>query len=330
MANNNKMISAIDLGFGFSKYMQYIPSRNEFMPAVIPSLSIPVDSKNLDDIHLTKRNTTEVLHEGAKYEVGNDIAALTSGNSPRYLINDFYKSKEYTVLMKGVLKLMNVNYLDLLVLGVPVSQVDVARKYLMDTWTGEIDLDSEKIIKIRSVIVLAQPLGGFAHHASQTGNAREIQKQRNLIIDPGFFTVDWLLIDNMLKMKGSGSDQSGVSYFLKEIAKQMGQDHKNFTFMNRIDQYFFDSKPLFMNGKKIDFTPYLPQANLVLEKSVKAMLSELPDTQFIDNIIMIGGAAHIYLPFFQNQFPNIKIALSKRSQLSNVLGFFDIGKSIVK
>jgi plasmid segregation protein ParM len=326
------MLSAIDLGFGFTKFLRYNPSRDEFKPAIFPSIVSLAEGKALGGGHLGERNTVEVIHDGEIYEVGPDIGLTTTANSVRVLDKNYIFSTDYAVLMKGALKMMNVKFLDLLVIGVPVdkyfekSNID----YLKEKWQGKIILDKNQYVEIRNIKVVAQPLGGFAFYANYMNQSHELKTHRNLIVDPGYFTFDWLLIDNMKPMKGYGTHNSGMSFYLNNIINQLGDGALNFTTISRVDEYLYNGKPFRRDGKNFNLEPYLKKANVVTEQAIKAMMSALTDTQNIDNIILIGGPAKIYAPSLEKNFDGRKINIAKGGAFSNLLGYSVIGETIAK
>lgn len=329
MSKSEKIISAVDVGFGFTKYLQFNQKTNEYKPSIFPSFKSLAEPKNLGKGFLKDRNTVLVNHLGADFEVGPDVELMTTGYSQKLLNSNYIYSDEYAILMKGALKLCNLKLIDILVLGVPVNKLEEGRKYLESTWKGGITLDSVNQVHIERVIVVPQPLGGFAYHASQTGNINKLQTQRNLIIDPGYFTFDWLLVDQMKPMTGSGSIESGISFFLKKIADQIGENTKNYTTLNKIDKFFLDGAPFNYSGKAIDLEKYRPSADGILESAVQAMMSEVTDISNIDNIIVIGGASHIYLPAIKKHLKR-EVQVAKGKSFSNILGYFIIGQNAAK
>lgn len=325
---SNKIVRAIDLGYGFTKFIQGVSEKGDFKPASFPSIASIAGKKNLGGGFLKERDTITVKHDDVMYEIGKDVVLGASAYSNRILNKRYIESNDYAALMKGALKMMKLSTIDVLVLGAPVNNYDEVKDVLKSKWHGEIDLDGESKVRINKVIVLPQPLGGFALYGNQAGNYEKIKNQRNLIIDPGYFTFDWLLTDNMKVMEGSNSYEGGMSFVIKAIIKELGNEANNLTTMTRVDEFFYAGKQFMFNGKDVDLNKYLPVANSVIEKSVQTMITSLSDLHNIDNIIVIGGAAEIYLPIVQKNFKDRDVKVAKGKSFSNVLGFQYIGEAL--
>lgn len=327
-ATSNKVVRAIDLGYGFTKFIHNVTDKGDLRTASFPSIASIAGKKNLGGGFFAERDTVEVKHDGVMYEVGKDVVLGASAYSNRVLNKRYTQSNDYFALMKGALKMMKLNVIDTLVLGAPVNKYDEVKEFLKTSWRGDIDLDGNLKVRINKVIVLPQPLGGFALYGAQSGNYEKIKNQRNLIIDPGYFTFDWLLADNMKMMEGSNSYEGGMSFVIKAIVKELGNEADNLTTMTRIDEFFYNNKPFIFNGKEIDLNKYLPVAHSVIDKSVQTMVTSLSDLHNIDNIVVIGGAADIYLPIVQKHFKDRDVKVAKGKSFSNVMGFQYIGEAL--
>ena len=330
---NKKVVRSIDLGYGFTKFIQNVTDKGDVKPVSFPSVASIAGKKNLGGGFFAERDTITVKHEGVFFEVGKDALLAAGGYGNRPLNRDYTSSNDYAVLMKGALKMMNLTSIDNLILGAPVNNYSQVKKSLKTSWEGIIELDDERKIKINKVTVLPQPLGGFNWHIKNlgTGAYEKLKQQRSLIIDPGHFTFDWLVTQNMKMLEGSNSHEGGMSFVIKEIANEVCNGANDLTVLSRIDEYFYNDKPFLFKGKEVDLSKHLKVANTVISKSVQSMLNSLGNTNNvnnIDNIIMIGGAAEIYLPHVQKIFEGRDVHISKGKSFANVMGFQWIGEAI--
>lgn len=325
----DKKVEAIDLGYGFTKFTITKPS-GEIKTNSFPSIVVPAGNKSLGGGFLNERDTIEVIHNGVVYEVGKDVGLCADAYSHRVLNKGYIQTNDYAALMKGALKMMGHDTINTLILGAPVSSYDEVKEILISSWKGEIQLDEKKSVRINKVKVLPQPVGGFAYYGAMAGNYEKIINQRNLIIDPGYFTLDWLLTENMILMEGSGSYEGGMNFVINAVVKELGSDANNLETISRIDRFFYKNTPVIFDGKELDMSKYLPAAYSVIEKSIQRMFTKLTDIKNIDNIVVIGGAAEVYLPFIQKQFIGRDVKIAKGKSYSNVLGFKLIGESHTK
>lgn len=181
-------------------------------------------------------------------KVGKDIAIVSNAYSNRVLNMQYIKSNDYHVLMKGALKAMEVELIDILVLGTPVVNYEEAKPYLIDAWTGVIELDDDLSVNVKKVIVVPQPLGGFMYYTEMANNFDEQKKQRNLIVDIGYFTFDWMLIDGMKMMSTCGSYQGGMSLVVNTLANKIGSSSNNLSTVTKINKFLYNDEPFIWKG----------------------------------------------------------------------------------
>ena len=324
---SKKIIRAIDGGYGWFKFTRDVKDNGEIETYTFPSIATIASDKNQGGGFLKDRRTINVMHKNVLYEVGVDAILNADGHSKKVLNSNYIDSNEYAALMKGALKLMNLREIDLLVLGTPVMNYDQTKGLLKKSWTGDIELDGEKSVTIKQVKVYPQPLGGLAYSFKESGQKQEYMYQRNLIIDPGYYTLDWLITQDMKIAKGSGSYQGGMYFYMKAIVDQLGPNSNSLVTFKKLDDYFMKNKPFNYAGNEHDINQYLPVANSVIELAIQEMLNQITDIDNIENIILIGGASAIYLPFLKKHLKGRIINDSKGKAFSNVLGFHAIGES---
>ena len=329
--NENKVVRAIDLGYGFTKFIKKTSSKGSVFPDSFPSVVAMSDKDStLETGGMLKVDANTVKHNGVTYKVGKDIALVSNSYSNRILNMQYIQSNDYHVLMKGALKAMEVELIDILVLGTPVVNYEAAKPYLIETWTGNINLDDDLFVKVNKVIVVPQPLGGFMYYTEMANNFESIKKQRNLIVDIGYFTFDWMLIDGMKMMSTSGSYQGGMSLVVNTLANKIGSSSDNLTTVTKIDKFLYDDEPFIWKGEPFNLKVYMPEVNTIIEKAVQTMVTAITDLDNVDNIIVIGGGAELYMPIIQKNFKDRPIKLTKGKSFSNVLGFQQMGYVAIK
>lgn len=65
----HKIVRAIDLGYGFTKFIENVNGKGEPKASLFPSIAIKSSRKGLGGGYLSERETIEVLHNGVMYEV---------------------------------------------------------------------------------------------------------------------------------------------------------------------------------------------------------------------------------------------------------------------
>lgn len=222
---------------------------------------------------------------------------------------------------------MDAEEIDLLVVGLPVDLMDSKKAVLEAKLTGAHSVGSRTFI-IHRVNAVAQPLGGFLNFASQHNILEEIVSTRNLLIDPGFFTVDFIVSTGFREIKGrSGSHSSGVSAYIKAVAEELSRDLKiNYDNLSHIDQGI-RSGVFRLYSEDIDLTQYHEKALTKIMPAVEAISNKIGDGRNIDKIVLVGGGADLFLPLITDIFPNHTISCDDQSIVANVLGFQMIGES---
>lgn len=302
---------------------------------VFPSIAARASKKILGGGYFAERETETVMHDGILYEVGQDAAIAMTGNKGRVMTNRYVYTDEYQAIMKGALKMMHLSHIDLLVLGTPVSNYEETSVHLKKTWEGIVDLSTtsgeKRKLKINQVKVVPQPIGGLAWYGHKNNQYQKLRKEINLVIDPGHFTLDWLIAEGMKMTPDSGSYEGGMAFVIKSIAKELGVDDKNVRTLNNIDECIYKGKPFMLNGKNCDITGLMPLAQKTVRDSIDVMTGNLGSAlSDVQNIIILGGAAELYAKEFKKTHPNHQISIAKDPNLANVLGFQWIGEQSLK
>ena len=137
-----------------------------------------------------------VLVNGEPFVAGlsPDRAELWS----RELHEDYPSTASYRALFHAGLLLAELEQIDRVVTGLPVNQYlnRELRERLAEQMRGEHQITPRRKIAVGEVKVVPQPVGGFVDYVWGLPDASEIEDSRVLVVDPGFFSVDWVLISN--------------------------------------------------------------------------------------------------------------------------------------
>lgn len=338
---NNDVVRAIDLGYGNVKYtFRHREALSTIECGLFPSRSPLAGDNGLTAGLLKGRDTVVVNVHGTDYEVGNGVA-LAEGTFDESSVLDkgFCLSDAYMARLRGALYYMmggdklNAKYFDgnhiaLLMVGLPVATYrhEDLRKKLKDNLTGTHTLPNNRTVIVDHVMVLPQPLGAFFEFAFEKGLFEKMSKQNNLIIDPGFFTFDWLLTSGLIPIDArSDSKNLGMSAVIKAIA-EAAKRKENWTtdtgmLTRMLDDYFRDGTPFVVYQKEYNVADYLGAGMTVVKSAVAALANSVGDGADIHNIILTGGGAAIYRDAIQEKFPHHKILVMNSPVFSNVRGF---------
>src|SRR5512134_3274438 len=128
------MVRAIDTGYGMTKFTLTAgpePVCRSF-PSIATRQKDTVGEGVLDAI-----DTVTLAIDGSCYEVGPDAHLARGRERARILHADYTTSPEYRALTLGALAYMEVESIDLLVLGLPVSLMANRSQGLRRAFQGE-------------------------------------------------------------------------------------------------------------------------------------------------------------------------------------------------
>ncbi len=321
--NKTPVIRAVDVGYGNTKYIRNVIDGiavADHFPSIVNRPSVNKNSfQESEDIY-------QVVVNGNNYEVGPGVDAALEGGV-RIMHDNYIETEDYMALLYGAISQMNVDVIDLLVVGLPVDLMGSKRAILEKILTGTHRVGNRDV-QVRKVNAISQPLGGFLHYASQAKLLEELSSTRNLLIDPGFFTVDFLVSTGLREISGkSGSHPTGMSAYLKAVAKGISEDLKiNYDNISHIDEGIRKGR-FRLYGQNVDLTKYHQAAVSEIMPAVDAISNKVGDGRSIDQIILVGGGANIFLDPIKKLLPKHNIHCDENSVVANVLGFQKIGEA---
>lgn len=328
----NVVLRSADIGWGYVKYSKE-DADGEIGFHSFPSLAPRASGHDMSMGLLGRRDTVVVDVDGIEYEVGPDSSTLDSNDSTRSLNDQFIFTDQYKALFYGVLSYMDVEEIDLLVLGLPVSGLNLTEK-LREMSIGEFTISKDKKVKVKDVLILPQPLGGLYHCMSLEDEDERFEflnEETNLIIDPGFLTFDFLLANgNMIVENRSDAYPGGVSKVLRSIASSISEKYDiKYDNLGAIDKGLTRRK-LKVNGKKEDLGDHIKNTRSVIENSVNYMKNIVGDGSDIDNIILIGGGSDVFRKTIEAFYEKHEIIYLDDPQMINVKGYLEAGKTYLK
>jgi plasmid segregation protein ParM len=333
----SKIVRALDVGYGNVKF---VTSHDSITTAPVlgkfPSRAIVSHDSDIAGGLMSRRKTVTVEVNGKRYEVGPDVAVVQSTHAEATSLDKaFCKSDEYMARVIGALSYMqdglpgDKSTIDLLVCGLPVSTYQQYRQELARLMTREFKLPNGSSITVKRCTVLPQPLGAYFNYIYGEGNNpdenyEKFKKQTNLIIDPGFFTFDWLLSKGMMAVENrSGAVFRGMSSIIDTMAKAIAKSEKTdvSTVFKILDDAIREGVNPRLFGKEIDMANYYKLGQNIVGEAINAMVSSVGDGADIDNIMVAGGGADFYIDAIRKQFPRHTVLTSEQPVFANVIGF---------
>ncbi|MDP4028162.1 MAG: ParM/StbA family protein [Gallionella sp.] len=267
----------------------------------------------------------------------NDVP-FVAGISPdraelwsRELHENYLSTDSYRALFHAGLLLSEFDQIDLVVTGLPVNQYLNAelRERLSKQMQGEHQITPRRKITVNKVKVVPQPVGGFVDYVWSLPNASEIEDSRALVVDPGFFSVDWVLISNgELRRQSCGTSLEASSVILDEAVRLIAEDFGGNVGRERLEHTLRNGLAhVRLFGERVEVAPYLKKAADKVGPIVTARLRESlrKENASADMVLLVGGGAGFFENAVKEAFPQLKVSSPDSPVYANARGFWRMG-----
>ena len=326
------IVRAVDAGRGNIKFV--ISDDDDDIKCMhFPSEAYPAEREKRIDVLSGKRATVGIPIGGLIYEVGPEAHMAADIFNAKVLQHDaYFETTEYLALVRGALHFMNVDHIDLLVVGLPVASFKMPKRVaaLEKQMTGTHDLGKGKSVTVKEARVLAQPTGALMHYGKVHNRWAELRKEMSLIIDPGAQTFDWIVTKGIQQIESkSHSLDRGMFDVLQKIADGISANTgTQFRQFEVLDAALRGGKKPVIFQQEYDIAQHLPMAKKIAEHAVGEMRRYVGDASEIKNIILVGGGAFFFRKAIKDAFPKHKIHELKDALYANVKGFQIAGRLI--
>lgn len=282
----------------------------------------------------SREQTAKVIVDGEEWVAGVDPEKL-QGLS-RELHSDYPSSNVYRALFYSALLFSGRDVINTLVTGLPVNQhADVAfRENLANSLKGTHKITPKCTVTVEKVIIVPQPAGAYLNtvYTTEDEDLLDIMSNgRTVIVDPGFFSVDWVtLVGGEIRHQSSGTDHKAVSVILEETALLIESDYGAAPSIEQIEKALrSQQKEIILIGRKVCIAEYLEEAaNKVTRAALVPMRTGLREEGTdVDVVLLAGGGAKMYEKAAKDVFPLSRIIMSEDPVLANATGFWFCSKS---
>jgi len=332
---NEQFVVGLDIGYGNVK-MSYgfaagekSPEEVNLTPKVFPA-TFQEYAPGEDPLYSGNGLEKFVRYKERNYLVFSpESSKLPNFTSARCTTPKYYKSKQYMILFLGALLEIGRKEIDLLVIGLPVSQADNQEMVndIKNLLTGTFRPTSKKEVTVKRVEVIRQPIGAYFNAVANRSIAAS---DSTLFFDIGFFTTDWVLMMNRtIKKTASGSANFAVSSIIRKAAFSLGHERGTTVAMTILEDAIREGKYVIEapNGDKIDFAETFKQcAADVVNDAMSEIYGQVMDyIVLVKNIVIVGGGASYFEEAIMDNFPDKNVILAKDSVTANASGFYWYG-----
>ena len=321
------IVRSIDVGYGYTKYTT-AHAGGEIRCAHFPSLAYPSSRDPAGSLGAERRRTVAIPIDQLFYEVGPDVLLAADTFRAAQIHDNYIDTPEYLALVRGALRLMKLEHIDLLVVGLPVALFATHKAKLEKRMTGLHDLGAGKTVQVRKALAMAQPNGALIDYATQQDRVMAMAQEFSLVIDPGARTFDWLVAQGMkLSPKRSHSVNRGINDILQLIADDISLEiGQPYTQLEVIDQALRRGKsvPIFQHAYSL--ARMRPVVDSIARQAVGAMLRRAGECYDVQNVILVGGGAYLFKKAIKTAFGHHRIVEVKEPLYANVRGFQIAGR----
>lgn len=339
MNSKNLSAVAIDVGYGNLKVMAAqqggdVDTADAFL---LPIGAAPIEhaprlANGLPQLH----GGEEVLLPDGRRWVGGIDPTYLSGFA-RQTHEEYPSTDEYLALyLAGLAKLEALGHrtIDVLVTGVPCSQfVGPRRQQVKDViisrFKGVHVLGGNRTVEVRNAFVVAQPMGSYTGFLSEHPvpvKAGERDTRTVLVIDVGFYSVDWVLMQSGGMRDGSaGSSRTATSTILDAAAQAISAAHGGVPLsVEKLDGAFKSGEEILRLGAiQVPFRAFIDaaageKARIAMSKIASAMrLTE----DVVDHVLLAGGAAMLFHAAAKRAFPASVVTITANPVMANARGY---------
>jgi plasmid segregation protein ParM len=326
----NDVLVGVDVGYGETKVA--FPELGAPCYTSFASIAEPVPGNEVElGGGLHKRDTLCVLVDGKRFEVGRDAELIAEVNSVRALHDDYIETTEYRAKLYAALLAAKQPRITRLVTGLPVSHMAQHRDRLVRLLTGRHQVSDDFAVTIDDVQVIPQPLGGLLDYSAEQRNRQLVRDLTVLVIDPGYYTTDWLIVDRLRAVKQrSDSRGIGMHHVLQAARDRIKAQHGGGAPAagKLADALKAGIRVPFRKGS-IDVLPIAEEAARALTETVgSAIKNVVNDFSDIDLVLLVGGGATVFRPAIEAMVAGtgLEVEVAHSAGFANVRGYYILGE----
>ncbi|AEK58665.1 ParM/StbA family protein [Acidithiobacillus caldus] len=329
-------IVGMDIGYGNLK-VAFGVDTGQPQTEIYPATAIPAElvASSLFGGDQEDENGIRVLVDEAAWVAGVPAAAVQR-YAPRQLHEGYVGSPAWKALAHAGLLLSGFTEIDVLVVGLPVHHFDdqARRKHLEALLQGTHRVSPRRQLVVHTVRVVPQPVGAYIDALNGPWNAEAEQERLSeetcLVIDPGFFSLDWTLIraGGRYAPLASGSSLFAVSKVIEEARRRIQHDHGAAPTVAQLEQCLQEHRPAVrVYRQDVPLADYYAKSATNVAKEafseMRAMLRQVDEP--INYLILAGGGALLYRDSVAELYPNSTLLCGPNPEICNVLGFWQLG-----
>lgn len=342
------VIVGLDIGYGHTKWVTN--NNGDVKRGIFPSIA-PITSRErtVEGAGMSNLRTVTVRVGENNFIVGRDAYMEVDANCERPRLTDYSATESYHALMLGALSLCGEREIDHLVLGLPLTTLNTYHAAVQQRYMGEHSIGASyakrKVeVNVKNVIVSSQPAGAMLQAVSMNS---ELRKTTNLVIDMGYFTMDFLMCEGLRPFYArSAAVQGGMSAYYDHLAslvsdKLADEGMKTYSAVDhfRLEEALSNADErnptydLKIGNKVVDISECVLRARTKLSEYVTRMMTTLGEGSLgrIQTVVLAGGGANMILPVVRERLGDMhEYVTLTNSQFSIANGYAHLGVAVAR
>ncbi|TFI47032.1 ParM/StbA family protein [Diaphorobacter sp. DS2] len=321
----------LGMDIGYSNLNLAMGYRDKAMETkILPVGAAPIEfmPRTVTGGYGTAGDFVQVLVNGEQWVAGVEPERLQGWE--RELHASYPETNQYKALFYAALALTGQKEIEVLVTGLPVSQFVVSehRQSLENMLKGKHRISEKVEIEVKNVLIVPQPAGAYMDMTNKAESDLEllINEGKTIVIDPGFFSVDWVALEEgEVRFDYSGTSLKAMSVLLERTALLIRNEYGGDLSVEKIEKAIRAGKneiPLY--GQMVNFRPYLEHAMREVPKEALTALKKTMRSDGLDAdvVLLAGGGALAYQDAAVEIFPKSRIVVSDEPVMANARGFW--------
>lgn len=327
--SERRFICCVDIGY--SNLKQAFGFEDSKPTMLISPVGAAPESRLPQDFQIARDGGVEVLVNGEPF-----VACVQPGrlsNWTRTLNEGYQDSDTYRALLHAALLQTGREQIDVVVTGLPVDLYKDRdlRERLRASLEGTHEVAKGVRVHVAEARVIAQPIGAYFDFIDQFEDLELLEEARVLTLDPGYFSFDWVTIDQGdVRAESSDTNHLASSKVLEKAVELMRENYgRRAVTAEQLEVAIRHGRDeVLAKGTRVEFRPYLEKASkeigpVVLNDVKNSMRAADRDVDFI---FLAGGGAVFYRDATAAAFPDTRIIVPKEPVFANVRGYWFFGR----
>jgi len=324
------LIVGLDIGYSNLKFA--IGAANQPRPALVHCL--PSGAGPIDSLPEKIGGERQVPDGGVVVSVGNGqewvagIEPYRIQDTGRELHRNYIRTTAYRALLHAALSFVEGDRVSQLVTGLPVTQradrefVESIRSIMI----GQHQVRDGRVVHVDKVTVMSQPSGAYLDFARDTDELDLLEKGRIVALDPGFYSTDWVVIeDGDVRQASSGSSTHAMSTMLEHLNRLLKERHGATLGSDRLEYAVrTGDHKIVARGRSIDISNEIDEISAEVAEKAMSELSRAMrhEHRTVDAVLLTGGGAKRFKDAASRSFDDARVIVPSEPLCANARGFW--------